>query len=110
MPRVSNLYADLPAPITGEVFDTLLQGRKLRIERIVSSAEPEPILYDQPQDEWVLLLRGQATLMVGDDRIELVAGDHLFIPAHTLHRVLTTSAEPRCIWLAVHLAADSAAV
>jgi len=31
------------------------------------------------------------------------AGDHLFIPAHTRHRVLATSEEPRCLWLAVHI-------
>jgi cupin 2 domain-containing protein len=108
--RVSNLFADLPSPVTGEVFDTLLQGRNLRIERIISSAEPEFVLYDQPQDEWVLLLSGQATLMVAEERVDLVAGDHLFIPAHTRHRVLATSAEPRCIWLAVHLGGAPAAV
>jgi len=33
----------------------------------------------------------------------LVSGDYLFIPAHTPHRVVETSAEPQCIWLAVHL-------
>jgi uncharacterized RmlC-like cupin family protein len=30
-------------------------------------------------------------------------GDHLLIPAGLPHRVLATSDEPRCLWLAVHL-------
>jgi cupin 2 domain-containing protein len=107
--RVSNLFADLPTPLTGEVFDTLLQCRNLRIERIVSSNEPDPVLYRQAQDEWVLLLRGEAILMIGDTRVELAAGDHLFIPAQTPHRVIATSAEPRCVWLAVHLDPEPAA-
>jgi len=33
----------------------------------------------------------------------LNTGQSLFLPAHTLHSVLDTSAEPPCIWLAVHL-------
>lgn len=98
-----NLFGDLPAPEVGEVFDSLLHHRNLRIERIISSPRPEPTLYDQVQDEWVLLLQGAASLEVAGDRVELAAGDHLFIPARTPHRVLATSAEPRCIWLAVHL-------
>jgi len=103
---VSNVLAPLPWPETGEVFDQLLHCRNLRIERIVSSPEPEPTLYDQPQDEWVLLLQGTASLEVADERLALGAGDHLFIPAHTPHRVVATSAEPRCVWLAVHLDPD----
>lgn len=106
--RVSNLFAELPTPDTGERFDTLLECRSLRIERIVSSPEPEPTLYDQVQDEWVLLLNGRATLIVAGARVDLVAGDHLFIPAHTPHRVVATSAEPRCVWLAVHVDPESA--
>jgi len=98
-----NLFADLPAPKTGEVFETLLEDRQLRIERICSSPWPEPLLYDQTSDEWVLLLTGHALLECDGQPIPLNAGDYLFIPAHTKHRVLSTSAEPRCTWLAVHL-------
>ena len=101
-----NVLSPLPSPNTGEVFDELLRCRNLRVERIVSSPTPEPTLYDQPQDEWVLLLQGAASLEIADERVELGAGDHLLIPAHTPHRVLATSAEPRCVWLAVHLDPD----
>jgi len=98
-----NLFANLPSPTTGEVFEQLLRCRNLRIERIVSSPMPEPTLYDQPQDEWVLLLQGNASLELAGHRIDLTAGDHLFIPARSPHRVVATSGEPRCLWLAVHL-------
>lgn len=98
-----NLLRGLPEPATGEVFEDLLCQGPVRIERIVSSAAPEPVLYDQPQDEWVLLLEGDARLWVDGQEIVLGAGDSLFIPAHTPHRVVATSAEPRCLWLAVHI-------
>ena len=62
---IANLFADLPCPATGEAFETLLRHRNLVIERIASSATPEPGIYDQAQDEWVLLVQGQATLEVG---------------------------------------------
>ena len=104
-----NLFNDLIRPAIGEVFEELLRfdckpgvGR-VWIERILSSAKPELLLYDQTQDEWVVLLQGHAQLWVdGVDR-SLGPGDYLFIPAHTPHRVISTSAEPPCVWLAVHI-------
>ena len=54
-------------------------------------------------------MQGQATLEVSGETLALGPGDHLFIPAHTLHRVLATSAEPPCLWLAVHLHPDDPA-
>jgi len=105
--RTANLLADLPAPASGEVFDELLRCRNLRIERIVSSPSPEPTLYDQVQDEWVLLLQGDAVIEIDGERVALRAGEHLLIPAHRPHRVLATSDDPLCVWLAVHLYPDA---
>jgi len=105
----ANLFADLPVPATGEAFETLLHHRNLVIERIASSATPEPCLYDQVQDEWVLLVQGQATLELAGESLTLGPGDHLFIPAGTPHRVLVTSVEPPCLWLVVHLYPDAPA-
>ncbi|HCS90172.1 MAG: cupin domain-containing protein [Thiohalocapsa sp. PB-PSB1] len=101
--KPANILASLPLPTTGEAFEQILHCRNLRIERIVSSPEPETTRYDQDQDEWILLMQGAASLEIAGDRVELGAGDYWFIPAHTPHRVLATSAEPRCVWLAVHL-------
>lgn len=98
-----NVFAALPALHDGEAFEEILRCRNVRIERIVSSDRPDPTLYDQPQDEWVCLLQGEAELWVAGQAICLKSGDHCFIPAHTPHRVVRTSAEPPCIWLAVHI-------
>jgi cupin 2 domain-containing protein len=98
-----NLLSDLPQPTEGEVFEDLLRRGRVSIERIVSSQFPEPVLYDQPQDEWVLLLQGEARLWVAEREFVLTKGDSLFIPARTPHRVLSTSANPPCVWVAVHM-------
>ena len=104
----ANLYGALPCPASGEVFETLLRHRNLMVERIASSDSPDPNLYDQPQDEWVLLVQGRATLELAGEPLELGPGDYLFIPAHTPHRVLHCSQDPPCLWLAVHLYPDDA--
>lgn len=102
-----NLFSDLPQPAEGEVFEDLLHLGPVRIERIVSSGLPDPVLYDQPQDEWVLLLQGEAKVWLDGQVLTLAAGDSLLIPALTPHRVLSTSVEPTCVWLAVHISVGS---
>lgn len=93
-------------PEQGETFHELLAHPHARIEHIVSSASPDDREYDQDDDEFVLLLTGSSTLEVDGERVELTAGDHLFLPAHTPHRVLRTA--PGTEWLAVHLTAEPA--
>ncbi len=103
-PHISgNLFTQLLVPETGEKFTTLLHTSCVHIERIVSSDTPESQLYDQAQDEWVCLLQGRAQLWVDGTEITLTSGDYCFIPAHTPHRVLSTSTTPPCLWLAVHI-------
>jgi cupin 2 domain-containing protein len=101
-----NLLAPLPADNGSEIFSILLEHRAARIERIVSRGQvtPEDEPYDQPQDEWVLLLAGAARLWLEDrGELSLAPGDALLIPAHVKHRVTFTQAEPPTVWLAVHL-------
>jgi len=104
-----NLFTGLDFPAEGEVFEDLLRHGRLQIERILSSEDPDGGLYDQPQDEWVCLLQGEARLWIDGETVRLQAGDYRFIPAHTPHRVLETSREPPCLWLAVHLHPDRGA-
>jgi cupin 2 domain-containing protein len=103
-----NLFANTPVLSHGEAFEPLLSCSQLRIERIISSADPDQQLYDQTEDEWVCLLQGTAQLWIAGVTVDLVGGDYYFIPAHTLHRVLYTTSEPQCIWLAIHLERDCA--
>lgn len=98
-----NLFFNLPSPDTGEDFLQLLRCRNVVIERIVSSERPDPRTYDQAQDEWVVLLQGEASLEISGRDVALKPGDHIFIPAGTPHRVLATSREPPCVWLTVHI-------
>jgi len=86
-----------------EAFETLLQLRNVTIERIFSPPGTGTETLRQTQDEWVCLLQGEAQLEMDERKIRLTAGDVLFIPAGTPHRVLDTSQHPTCIWLAVHI-------
>ena len=92
---------------SGELFDTLLErknsGEKIRLERIFSfgATTPEGEWYDQPGDEWVMVVMGEAVLEYSNgDKTSLLCGDHLLIPAHQRHRVAFTSTD--CVWLALH--------
>ncbi|WP_273429405.1 cupin domain-containing protein [Chitinibacter tainanensis] len=95
-----NLFAAATPPASGELFSVLLERPDLLIERIVSSDQLSPTLYCQTQDEWVVLLQGEASVQLGAERVQLQAGDYLFIPAQTPHQVLATSAG--ALWLAIH--------
>lgn len=101
-----NLYFDATVPSVGERFDTLLSHRNLVIERILSSARTSPGEYVQTQDEWVVLLKGEAVLEVDGRRIELRSGDYLFLPSGTPHTVASVS--EGALWLAIHLHATQA--
>lgn len=98
---MGNLYEDALPPAKGERFDTLLSHQGLVIERIVSTSKIEAQEYVQEQDEWVVLLTGDAQLDVAGRSVPLRAGDYLFLPALTRHTVLRVS--DGAMWLAVHL-------
>jgi quercetin dioxygenase-like cupin family protein len=89
------------SPSVGERFHELVRVRNVVVEEIVSSARPASIESRQPQDEWVVVLEGAATLDVDGAAVALTAGEWLLIRADTPHRVLETDAGTR--WLAVHV-------
>jgi cupin 2 domain-containing protein len=96
-----NIFTDSEAPLKGERFKTILSHRNLVIERIVSSTTITPREYLQDQDEWVLLLQGEAVIKVAGETVSLKIGDYLFLPAGVPHTVDRTS--EGAMWLAVHL-------
>lgn len=105
-----NLLHDIPVHADGEVFTDLLSwpatGR-VRIERIVSNGQSSPpdFWYDSPDDEWVLVISGSASVAIDDGTTyTLGAGDWLQLPAHCRHRVAWTDAAQPTVWLAVHVA------
>lgn len=98
-----NILDQIPETADQELFTTLLSARDIRIERIVSFGQtsPDGFWYDQPENEWVVLLEGSAQLRIEDRLIDLSPGDSLNIPSRTRHRVEKTSQTGRTIWLAV---------
>ena len=104
--RWKNLFADIPASLDEELVEELARGDNVHIERIVSHGQrsPDGFWYDQPEDEWVILLRGRARLLFqGEPEARsLGPGDYVSIPAHRLHRVQWTDPQQATVWLAVH--------
>lgn len=103
--KVLNLFDHPPRVLDREVFELLVDHPRVRIERIVSRghASPESGWYDQERHEWVAVVQGHAVLEFEQGgEVELHAGDHIDIPAHTRHRVRWTTPDRETIWLAVH--------
>jgi cupin 2 domain-containing protein len=98
--RATNLFDASDPPESGERFEPVGRLGSVELERIVSSARPELGEYNQPHDEWALLVRGTARLELAEDEVDLVAGDYVLLPAHTRHRVIETS--EGALWLSLH--------
>lgn len=101
--------SELPLNKEEEFFEIIKKGKgHFKIERIVSTGQttPENQWYDQETDEWVVLLQGEAKILFESTEKQSIStlnkGDHLFIKAHVKHRVIYTSIDPCCIWLAIH--------
>jgi len=104
MKGCANLFADLPAVASEEIFTDLFQHKSLRIERILSQGQSSPDTgwYDQDEHEWVLVLQGAGTLeFEGGKTVTLQAGDYRNIPAHCRHKVSWTDPDQLTVWLAV---------
>jgi len=103
---VKNLFSSIPESFPKEIFETLLENNRFKLERILSSGQSTPNgkWFDQEKDEWIVLLKGKAGLRFENESevIELTPGDHLMIPAHKKHRVEWTDRTQKTVWLALH--------
>jgi cupin 2 domain-containing protein len=100
---VTNIFDDLPQHLPKEVVQTLIGAAGVRIERIISHghASPADFWYDQPQHEWVIVLKGAARLQFEDGKVEMKVGDFINIPAFKKHRVDWTTPDEPTVWLGV---------
>ena len=95
-----NIY-DINTPKNAETFTTLLEHKNIKINSIVSSDIIEAIEYVQAEDEWLVLLEGEATLLINNEEKTLYKGDTLFIAAKVPHTILKT--QDGTVWLTVHI-------
>lgn len=102
---MNNIFDAIPENIDTEIFELLAKSETTRIERIISKGHksPDSGWYDQDENEWVLVLRGEAILLFEDGTsVNMKAGDYINIPAHKKHKVEWTDPEIETVWLAVH--------
>jgi len=105
--KKSNIFANIPSEIKEELFEDIVSKDGLKIERIVSKGHTttEFQWYNQENNEWVIVLKGEAILEFEDAKdVKLQEGDYLNIPAFTKHRVSWTKPDEETVWLAVHYA------
>ena len=108
---IANIFAlptSLPKATEKELFEPLLQNDNILIERIVSTGQITPTneWYEQERAEWVVLLQGEAKILLDNEEGEIVnlqKGDYVFIESMRKHRVVFTSLDEACVWLAIHL-------
>jgi cupin 2 domain-containing protein len=105
--NVTNIFDDLPQHMPKEVVQTLIRAADVRIERIISHghASAADFWYDQPQHEWVIVLKGAARLQFEDGMVEMKVGDFINIPAFKKHRVDWTTPDELTVWLGVRYGA-----
>ncbi len=89
----------------GELVEILASSRDVTVQKIRSPRSNIPSkLYDQEENEFVIIVRGCAELEVwssdyGNKRVVMRKGDYFNIPAHLKHRVAKTRRDTT--WLAV---------
>ena len=103
-----NIFKNIPEKENNEeIFEKLFSGKNFNIERIISDGQttPEGEWLEEEGEEWVILLEGNSKIEFGNgDSVEMKKGDWILIPPKTIHKVTYTSINPKCIWLAVHIA------
>ena len=101
--KPENIFAQIAEAGEEEQFDLLFKSPNCRIDRIVSSghSSPKGFWYDQENDEFILLIQGEATLELEYRIVTLKTGDYLHIPKKCTHRLDSTSLDPVCVWLCV---------
>jgi cupin 2 domain-containing protein len=103
--KAASLLENIPTEIPQEIFQDILKTDSLRIERIISKghATPKDDWYEQSENEWVLVIQGQAQLRFekGQQIIQMTPGMYVDIKAGVRHKVQWTNPQVETIWLAI---------
>ncbi len=101
--KLSNIFENIPFDSDKELFEILFENKNIKIERIISygyTSAPN-FWYNQSENEFVILLKGEAKLEFKDRVISLNSGDYIMIPKYLQHRVAFTSKE--ALWLCIYI-------
>ena len=85
---------------TKEIVEMLKENENVRIEKIISTGQTTDWM-EQEQEEFVILIQGEAIIEYKNKKQELSAGDTVIIKKNEKHRVAYTSENPCCIWICV---------
>ncbi|MDY0132088.1 MAG: phosphoribosylaminoimidazole carboxylase [Desulforegulaceae bacterium] len=103
-----SFFENIPSKIKDELFETIIENKNIKIEKIISKGNsyPKEFWYDQKLNEFVVVLKGAALIQFKKNfkTIYLKKGEAINIKANEKHRVLATSQEKETVWLAVHYA------
>ncbi|NEP04178.1 MULTISPECIES: cupin domain-containing protein [Okeania] len=86
-----------------EILKNLLSHKNVKINKIISPPNFVSKEFIQDEDEWVTLLEGSAILEINQKTTKLVKDSHIFIPAKTPHKIISTDPKIETIWLAIHI-------
>lgn len=103
--QIENYYSGFKANPLLENYIDILNGKKFRLEKIVSKGykTPKTKWLIESKNEFVMLLKGKAEILFETgQKVVLNEGDYLVIPANTKHKVVKTSIRPVCYWLTIH--------
>ncbi|QDF28681.1 cupin domain-containing protein [Halarcobacter anaerophilus] len=100
---IENIFNNLIINKEKEQFFDLLKKDNIRVEKIVSNGQisPNDFWYKQDENEFVIILKGEAVLEFEDKEISLKVGDYINIEANVKHRVKYTSKDETTLWLAI---------
>lgn len=101
--KKGNFFVNEYTDLSEEIIETIAEGGKFRLERIISECHTtkEGYWYDQEETEFVMVVRGRAELMFKgvETPVDLMPGDYLIIEPHEEHRV--TQTEAGTFWIAL---------
>ncbi|MEK6888897.1 MAG: cupin domain-containing protein [Nanoarchaeota archaeon] len=102
--KKGNIFSKEPSDKSKEIFETIIQSKNCKIERIISHGQEttKGKWYNQEENEFVIVLKGNAKILFENkETIALKEGDYIDIPKNIKHRVEETSDKEGTIWLAV---------
>ncbi|RXJ93647.1 cupin [Malaciobacter molluscorum] len=101
--QVKNILDDIKIDKNVEQFISLINTKNVKIEKIVSNGQKSKknFWYDQEENEFVIVLSGDAIIEFEDKQVKLKKGDYLNIDSHRKHRVKYTNENEPTVWLAI---------